>query len=519
MAWLIEVYAASVECADTESITVDDVFVIIGSVLVDDQSHGFITPRMAVGPGETHDMGGYPTGPGQLYRGWSDSPRLGFIVRGYDIDDNDKWVDNRETIKEVVEEIEKITDDIPVVGDIVSVAAKIPDVVDVFVDADSNDLVLGNISWIDLAVGPPERTITEWRTIRTRRDDDTGYSSSDYTLNLRIVHVQTTGSLGEATVPRLRPHRGSELDDWIGAWQGPHVNCAISRATSALGASDVLTVEISEQVDGQTTQIRERAVRINKPYLADALSEPSDIPTSREPQENQGGGLIGSGTVEGRAAEEGGGALGGLRTEREGRGGIAITESIVDVLGRSRAGGWTSQADYLSVDQDVVLELYQQRVGGQLVGARIRYVRPASIPTRAGAPAAGRVAGAPRRLKRWSRAPAPESRRPPDSRMTTGATPCNATPIAQEPELQKALDRVGITPQQLFDFHRTLAERVASTPEWVDPNLHRSPGLGARPLRSWHINPDALDSKLRNLLDGSTTSRYERSRRPVVRLA
>jgi Beta-lactamase len=74
--------------------------------------------------------------------------------------------------------------------------------------------------------------------------------------------------------------------------------------------------------------------------------------------------------------------------------------------------------------------------------------------------------------------------------------------IDQDLELQTALDRVGITPQQLFDVHRTLAERVASTPEWLDFNLQRSPGLGARPLRSWHINPDALDSKLRNLLDG-----------------
>jgi hypothetical protein len=199
------------------------------------------------------------------------------------------------------------------------------------------------------------------------------------------VHRQTTEAFGEVPIPRLRPHRGSGLDDWIGAWQGPHINCAISRATSALGTSDVLTVEITEQVDGETTEIRERAVRINKPYLANALSGPSSIPTSREPQENQGGGLIGSGWVEGRAAEEGSGALGGLRTQREGRGETAVTESIVDVLGRNAAGRWTSKADYLPVDQDAVLELYQQRVGGDVVGARIRYVRPASIPTRAGA--------------------------------------------------------------------------------------------------------------------------------------
>jgi hypothetical protein len=104
--------------------------------------------------------------------------------------------------------------------------------------------------------------------------------------------------------------------------------------------------------------------------LAAARSEPSNMPTALEPEENQGGGLIGSGTVEGRAAQ----------------GGAEAVESIVDVLGRSAAGPWTSRADYLSVDRDVVLELYQQRVGREVVGARMRYVRPASIPTRAGAP-------------------------------------------------------------------------------------------------------------------------------------
>lgn len=387
MAWFVEVYAASVECADTESINSDDVFAIVGSVLVDGASHGFVTPALAVGPGETHSMGGYPTGPGELYRGWSDSPRIGFIVRGYDLDDNEQWVRNRETVKEVVDAIEKITENIPVVGVIAAVAAKIPDVVDLFVDADSDDLVLGHAGWIDLTPGPPERTVTEWRTIRTRRDDDTGYSSSDYTLNLRIVHRQTAGSFGSSPVPRLRPHRGSNLDDWVGVWQGPHVDCAISRATSALGTSDVLTVEITERLDGRTTEIRERAVRLNQPFLAAALTDPGDIPTARQPEEGQGGPLVGSGTVEGRAAQGGGvlGGVGDLRAERDDRAGAAVTESVVDVLGRSAGGRWTSRADYLSVDQDVVLELYQQRVGGEVVGARVRYLRPGSVPARAGA--------------------------------------------------------------------------------------------------------------------------------------
>jgi CubicO group peptidase (beta-lactamase class C family) len=72
----------------------------------------------------------------------------------------------------------------------------------------------------------------------------------------------------------------------------------------------------------------------------------------------------------------------------------------------------------------------------------------------------------------------------------------------QEVQLQRTLDRLNITPQQLFDFHHTLATRVASTPEWFNPNLQRSSGQRfARPLRAWHINPDTLDQKLTAMFD------------------
>ena len=71
----------------------------------------------------------------------------------------------------------------------------------------------------------------------------------------------------------------------------------------------------------------------------------------------------------------------------------------------------------------------------------------------------------------------------------------------QDLQLQQTLDRLGVAPQQLLDFHQSLADRVASTPEWLNPNLYRSGGPGARPLRSWHINPERLDASLRGLLD------------------
>ena len=45
-------------------------------------------------------------------------------------------------------------------------------------------------------------------------------------------------------------------------------------------------------------------------------------------------------------------------------------------------------------------------------------------------------------------------------------------------QVQQVLDRLGITSHQLFDFHHSIADRVASTPEWIDPNLHRRATAG-----------------------------------------
>ena len=71
----------------------------------------------------------------------------------------------------------------------------------------------------------------------------------------------------------------------------------------------------------------------------------------------------------------------------------------------------------------------------------------------------------------------------------------------QEAQLQQTLDRLKVTPQQLFDFGDSIKDRAVSPVEWLDQNLHRPAGPGVGPLRSWHINPDRLDERLRSLLD------------------
>jgi hypothetical protein len=86
----VSLYLHGLTCREPESLTTKDIFACLGSVVVDGISHGFATEPMAIGRGEIHDMGGYPTGPGELFNGICESARIGSLIRGYDIDDNDQ---------------------------------------------------------------------------------------------------------------------------------------------------------------------------------------------------------------------------------------------------------------------------------------------------------------------------------------------------------------------------------------------------------------------------------------------
>jgi hypothetical protein len=98
----------------------------------------------------------------------------------------------------------------------------------VFVAADSNDLLLGWQSWIELPEPVPERTVTHWIEVPFSHDDGVGYSDWDYTLTLRAVFRQIADGLAPVVHPQVRPHQGSAPADWTGTWQSGHVTCSIT---------------------------------------------------------------------------------------------------------------------------------------------------------------------------------------------------------------------------------------------------------------------------------------------------
>ena len=63
-------------------------------------------------------------------------------------------------------------------------------------------------------------------------------------------------------------------------------------------------------------------------------------------------------------------------------------------------------------------------------------------------------------------------------------------------DLQQVLDRLRIEPQQLFNHLTGAVAGAVSTPDLLEPRLQRVGDPFGKPLRSWRVNPDALNNRL-----------------------
>ena len=61
-----------------------------------------------------------------------------------------------------------------------------------------------------------------------------------------------------------------------------------------------------------------------------------------------------------------------------------------------------------------------------------------------------------------------------------------------DPKLQEALDRVGVTPQQLFDEQRSIASGAVTTTDVLNPTALRPTGVPNFLSSLWHINLDTV---------------------------
>jgi hypothetical protein len=183
----IQVFLLRVTCKDTESIHSSDKFALAGDIVTDRANVALIKPMFRINSGDEHSF--LPSGP--IFSGWSSQPKVGITLQAWDLDENDSWVDNEEDIVTVGEAISTAVKAVPEYGTFAGavldgILATVPPVVDRFIDWDKNDQLMNHKEWVDLPAGVPEVMNEIQHSIRFYRDDPTGYSSWDYTIQCAI---------------------------------------------------------------------------------------------------------------------------------------------------------------------------------------------------------------------------------------------------------------------------------------------------------------------------------------------
>lgn len=180
----ITVEIHKVVCNDTESIHSSDKFALSGAFVGDAGSAAVYLPSFRINDGEQKIID-------SSYSFSSTTPRFAMSLMAWDLDENDTWNENEDTIKKGVDAIVlAVSAANPVAGAAVEVIGEaVISVVDQFNKWDHNDKLLDFNEWIDLPPGDFNATQFIWKTIPFSHDDGIGYSSWDYTLEIRIGYM------------------------------------------------------------------------------------------------------------------------------------------------------------------------------------------------------------------------------------------------------------------------------------------------------------------------------------------
>jgi len=181
----ITVEIEKVMCKDTESIHSSDRFALSGAFVGDAGSAGVYLPSFRINDNEQRVID-------KSYRFSSTTPRFAMSLMAWDLDENDSWKENEDIVKSGVDAIAMAASAAyPGAGGIVkAVGQAVIGAVDQFNDWDHNDKLLDFNEWIELPASDYNHQEYVRKTIPFSHDDGVGYSSWDYTLELRIGYMQ-----------------------------------------------------------------------------------------------------------------------------------------------------------------------------------------------------------------------------------------------------------------------------------------------------------------------------------------
>ena len=213
-------------CRDRETIVGKDHLGLAGAVIVDGKAHTFVQPAWTVTRNQSLSYHATP------FSGYSESLRVGLVLRAWDIDNNDRWAMYRNDVSKTSDALAEAVGHLPVVGDVASfILEHWPKVVDIFVDLDDDDELLKWAGYLDLPFTPTSGATSEEYELRFSRRDPTGFSSWDYSIFI-IITASNPLSFTRDPAPRrsLAPKTGTRREDWGGRWES--LSCTVTIAES-----------------------------------------------------------------------------------------------------------------------------------------------------------------------------------------------------------------------------------------------------------------------------------------------
>ncbi|MGH2406217.1 MAG: hypothetical protein ACRDGN_17415 [bacterium] len=380
MSYQFDVFLDRLYCADPESVHSNDKFALAGAVTTGVNHAGFVMPTMTP---PQHQFSYFPPDLMHIFSGWSAGPRIVLVLQAWDLDENEGWVENSDTIKEVAGKIADAVGLIPGIGTLGSlvinaVAVGIPSIIDLFVSWDENDVLLDHRTVVEVPETTPHSKTSVPYSVHFSKSDPTGQSSFDYTLYLKIT-CQSLPLFGGGTPigpATEHPFQNSTLKSWVGRWRDGDVGVEISVAeTPVFVQQQDLRVTVVERVNGQdVTTITER-VSISR--LMVELFEPVGKPDASN-------GIVSSFSWSPHL----------VRVQRHGPKvesrqvlmGGEFNPLAVSAQDTSQAAGPVSavtslqyQGDYLMLDNNASLEIYEIRHDGTVTSYALRYRRPSSM--------------------------------------------------------------------------------------------------------------------------------------------
>jgi hypothetical protein len=172
-------------CKDTESVHSSDRFAMSGALVGDAGSAGVYLPSFRINDGEQRNID-------QSYHFSSAAPRFAMSLMAWDLDENDSWKDNQDIVNGAIDGIAiaaSIAFSLGAGKVVKEIGQAVIAVVNKFNEWDHDDKLLDFNEWIDLPPGNYNVREYMWKTISFSHNDGTGYSSWNYTLEIRIGYM------------------------------------------------------------------------------------------------------------------------------------------------------------------------------------------------------------------------------------------------------------------------------------------------------------------------------------------